>query len=50
VLTQAGYEVDDVNWAIITYDNGAVVNLGVSYALPEKIGSAQSDPDFRSGI
>ncbi len=36
VLKQAGYEVDDVNWAIITYSNGAVVNLGVSYALPEK--------------
>lgn len=36
VLKQAGYEVDDVNWAIITYSSGAVVNLGVSYALPEK--------------
>ena len=36
VLKEAGYEVDDVNWAIITYTNGAVVNLGVSYALPEK--------------
>jgi predicted dehydrogenase len=36
VLQVAGYDVDDVNWAIITYSNGAVVNLGVSYALPEK--------------
>ncbi len=36
VLQEAGYEADDVNWAILTYDNGAVVNLGVSYALPEK--------------
>lgn len=36
VLREAGYDSDDVNWAILTYDNGAVVNLGVSYALPEK--------------
>ncbi len=36
VLEQAGYAVDDVTWAILTYANGAVVNLGVSYALPEK--------------
>ncbi len=36
VLHAAGYDVDDVNWAIITYASGAVVNLGVSYALPEK--------------
>lgn len=37
VLKAAGYpEVDDVSYAILTYDDGAVVNLGVSYALPEK--------------
>jgi len=37
VLKAAGYdEVDDVSYAIMTYDDGAVVNLGVSYALPEK--------------
>ena len=36
VLQEAGYDLDDVNWVILTYDNGAVVNLGVSYALPEK--------------
>ncbi len=36
VLKGAGYDVDDVNWAILTYADGAVVNLGVSYALPEK--------------
>ncbi|MCC7105535.1 MAG: Gfo/Idh/MocA family oxidoreductase [Chloroflexi bacterium] len=34
VFRQAGYDVDDVTWAILTYDNGAVVNLGISYALP----------------
>ncbi len=36
VLKSAGYDVDDLNWAIVTYDDGAVVNFGVSYALPEK--------------
>jgi predicted dehydrogenase len=36
VLKAAGYEVPDVSYAVLTYDDGAVVNLGVSYALPEK--------------
>jgi predicted dehydrogenase len=36
VLKAAGHDVDDVNYAILTYDDGTVVNLGVSYALPEK--------------
>ena len=36
VLKQAGHEVPDVSYAVLTYDDGAVVNLGVSYALPEK--------------
>ncbi len=36
VLKEAGHNVDDVNWAILTYADGAVVNLGISYALPEK--------------
>ncbi|MDB5865112.1 MAG: oxidoreductase protein [Betaproteobacteria bacterium] len=36
VLKQAGHEVPDVSYAILTYDDGTVVNLGVSYALPEK--------------
>ena len=36
VLKAAGHDVADVSYAILTYDDGAVVNLGVSYALPEK--------------
>src|SRR5262249_45374499 len=35
-LKAAGYDVPDVSYAVLTYDDGAVVNLGVSYALPEK--------------
>lgn len=36
VLQQAGHDADDVSWAILTYADGTVANLGVSYALPEK--------------
>jgi predicted dehydrogenase len=36
VLRNAGHEVPDVSYAILTYDDGTVINLGVSYALPEK--------------
>ncbi|MDO8595433.1 MAG: Gfo/Idh/MocA family oxidoreductase, partial [Sulfuricaulis sp.] len=36
VLKAAGHDVDDVNWAILNYADGAVVNLGVCYTLPEK--------------
>jgi predicted dehydrogenase len=36
VLKDAGYEVPDVSYSVLTYDDGAVVSLAVSYALPEK--------------
>ena len=36
VLREAGHEVADVSYAILTYTDGTVVNLGVSYALPAK--------------
>ena len=36
VLKAAGHEVDDVCYAVLTYDDGTTVNLGISYALPEK--------------
>ena len=36
VLRAAGHAVEDVSYAILTYDDGTVVNLGVSYALPAK--------------
>ena len=31
-----GYNTNDVTWAILTHADGAVVNLGVCYALPEQ--------------
>ena len=34
IFRAAGYSAADVTWAIVTFADGAVVNLGVSYALP----------------
>ncbi len=34
VFRAAGYRADDVTWAILTFADGTVVNLGVDYALP----------------
>jgi predicted dehydrogenase len=34
IFKEAGYDAYDVTWAILTMRDGAVVNMGVSYALP----------------
>jgi len=34
VFKAAGYGAHDVTWAIVTFADGAVINFGVSYALP----------------
>lgn len=34
VFREAGFDVNDATFAMITYENGAVANLGVYYALP----------------
>jgi predicted dehydrogenase len=36
IFKDAGYGADDVTWAIVTFTDGAVVNFGVSYALPAR--------------
>jgi predicted dehydrogenase len=36
VLKDSGYDVADLSYAVLTYTDGTVVNLGLSYALPEK--------------
>lgn len=35
-LQSAGYDVADLSYALFTYDDGTIINLGVSCALPEK--------------
>ncbi len=44
VFRAAGYKADDLTWAIITFADGAVVSLGVDYALPEKYPSLGQSP------
>ncbi|MEX2451892.1 MAG: Gfo/Idh/MocA family oxidoreductase [Rhodospirillales bacterium] len=35
VFKKMGYDtVEETNWTIITYENGAIVNLGIFYGLP----------------
>jgi predicted dehydrogenase len=36
IFREAGYAAHDVTWAIVTFADGAVVNLGVCYALPAR--------------
>lgn len=36
VYREAGYDADEVTWAVITFADGTVINLGVGYALPAK--------------
>lgn len=36
VFRDAGYLAQDVTWAIMTMADGAVINFGVSYALPSR--------------
>jgi predicted dehydrogenase len=36
IFRDAGYGAHDVTWAIVTFADGAVVSLGVSYALPAR--------------
>jgi predicted dehydrogenase len=43
IFRAAGYSAHDVTWAIVTFADGAVVNLGVSYALPARPTLGQSD-------
>ncbi|MCH2549012.1 MAG: Gfo/Idh/MocA family oxidoreductase [Alphaproteobacteria bacterium] len=46
VFRNLGYEADDVTWAIITFENGAIVNLGICYALPSKYPSIGQSSRF----
>lgn len=36
VYRNVGYDADEVTWAVLTFSDGAVINLGVGYALPPK--------------
>src|SRR5687767_15088957 len=34
IFSDAGYDADDMTWALLTFADGAVFSLGVSYILP----------------
>ena len=34
IFREAGYSAQDVTWALVTFADGAVINFGISYALP----------------
>jgi len=36
VLKRAGHDVPDISYAVVTCDDGSIINLGICYALPEK--------------
>jgi predicted dehydrogenase len=36
IFRDAGYSAHDVTWALVTFADGAVVNFGISYALPAR--------------
>jgi len=35
VLKESGFDTEDVSYAILTYTDGTVVNLGIAYSLPD---------------
>jgi predicted dehydrogenase len=44
IFKPAGYDADDMTWAIVTFADGAVINLGVGYCLPAQYpAQGQSD-------
>jgi predicted dehydrogenase len=34
VFQPAGHDIDDMTWAVVTFADGSIVNLGVGYCLP----------------
>lgn len=46
VFKGLGHNADDVTWTILTFANGAVVNLGIFYALPATYPTYGQSPRF----
>ncbi|MDA0655415.1 MAG: Gfo/Idh/MocA family oxidoreductase, partial [Proteobacteria bacterium] len=46
VFKGLGFDANDVTWAIITFETGCVVNLGIFYALPAKYPTFGQSPRF----
>ena len=46
VFKEMGYDVNEMTWALVTFENGAVANLGVFYALPARYPTYGQSPRF----
>ncbi len=46
VFKEMGYDVNEMTWALITFESGAVVNLGIFYALPARYPTYGQSPRF----
>ena len=46
IFKKLGYDVNEMTWALITFENGAVANLGVFYALPARYPTYGQSPRF----
>lgn len=44
VFRGAGYDADDLVWAVLTFTDGAVVSAGIAYALPEQYPTLGQSP------
>jgi myo-inositol 2-dehydrogenase/D-chiro-inositol 1-dehydrogenase len=44
IFRGAGYDTDDIVWAILTFADGAVVSAGIAYALPEQYPTLGQSP------
>ena len=44
---EMGHDIHDVTWAIITFENGCLVNLGICYTLPARHPSYGQSAPFR---
>ena len=47
LFKERGHDAQDVTWTIITFEDGAVVNLGVCYILPAAVSNLRPERSLR---
>tara|TARA_B100000674_G_scaffold449763_2_gene419211 strand:- start:3809 stop:4921 length:1113 start_codon:yes stop_codon:yes gene_type:complete len=46
VYRELGHNINEATWAIVTFETGCIVNLGIFYALPSKYPTFGQSPRF----
>ena len=46
IYRELGHDINEATWAIVTFENGCIVNLGIFYALPSKYPTFGQSPRF----